>query len=176
MANCCPDTNSSQFFVTLAECSQLDGKHVVFGQVVDGMHVIRDIAKVPTDMYDKRRIPVHIIDCGEVVPEDRLLASELAEEYANERNAFRQYIKRRDEKASAKESVTLKVPGDRKEEDKQDEKEDDLEDMVAKLKAGGSYLTDETAKRRAEIIMKMNQALKMNNKAVLEEQERLTDP
>ena len=48
--------------------------------------------------------------------------------------------------------------------------------MVTKLKAGGSYLTDDTAKRRAEIMMKMNQALKMNNKAVLDEQERLTDP
>ena len=44
------------------------------------MQVIRDIAKVPTDMYDKPRIPVHILDCGEVDTADRLTAAELAEE------------------------------------------------------------------------------------------------
>ena len=64
MANCGANTNASQFFVTLKECPHLDGKHVVFGQVVEGMQTIRDIAKVPTDMYEKPKIPVHIVDCG----------------------------------------------------------------------------------------------------------------
>jgi peptidyl-prolyl isomerase G (cyclophilin G) len=50
----------------LKECPHLDGKHVVFGQVIDGMDVLREMAKVPTDVQDKPRIPVHIFDCGEL--------------------------------------------------------------------------------------------------------------
>jgi len=60
MANAGPNTGSSQFFINLVNNNFLDGKHPVFGEVVEGMDVVDKIAQVKTNGQDKPLTPVVI--------------------------------------------------------------------------------------------------------------------
>ncbi|XP_009108112.1 peptidyl-prolyl cis-trans isomerase [Brassica rapa] len=65
MANSGPNTNGSQFFICTAETSWLDGKHVVFGKVVEGMEVVKAIEKVGSSSGTTKK-KVVVADCGQI--------------------------------------------------------------------------------------------------------------
>ena len=66
MANAGKNTNGSQFFITTVVTSWLDGKHVVFGEIVEGMDVVRAIERVGSRSGNPSQ-RVTIVESGELL-------------------------------------------------------------------------------------------------------------
>ena len=65
MANRGPNTNGCQFILTTSPCPSLDGNHVAFGRVIDGMAVLKKIESIANHKEESLRYPVVITECGE---------------------------------------------------------------------------------------------------------------
>jgi len=68
MANAGPNTNGSQFFITTVATPWLDGKHVIFGEVLDddSLAIIKEIEGLKTDMRDRPAAGVRVASCGQL--------------------------------------------------------------------------------------------------------------
>ena len=94
MANSGPGTNGSQFFITLVPTPHLDGKHTVFGRVIDGMDVVNAIAKVEKGASDK---PVTDIVITKALVHR---IGDKAEAFKTDEASFQDEIKNLDKKAA----------------------------------------------------------------------------
>eukprot|EP00439_Symbiodinium_sp_Y106_P073962 s3710_g14.t1 len=178
MANKGRNTNGSQFFITLKRSVQLDNKHIAFGQVVEGMDVIRAVAAVPTDRDERPRVTCSIVGCGEVgaktssgleqQSEMSKLIQGLTEEEVPKVNAAQQGKQILAGKPGGA-ALGGEISGTalkRKAQEEEPETEG----------AGIPLPKTEREKRLYQLRLKMNQSRSANNKEVVEEQKRESDP
>ncbi|EEB07326.2 cyclophilin family peptidyl-prolyl cis-trans isomerase Cyp4 [Schizosaccharomyces japonicus yFS275] len=80
MANAGPDSNGSQFFITTTPTPWLDGRHVVFGEVLEGYDIVEAISRVQRDARDKPIKDVKIVKSGVLAEEEEKSDKEAQEE------------------------------------------------------------------------------------------------
>jgi hypothetical protein len=176
MANAGPNTNGSQFFLTFRDTPHLDGKHVVFGQLLEeggGMDVLRMIEAVATGGRDKPRVDVVVLDCGQVGERVREGEEEEEEEVVVVGKGKKQGQEQEQEQ----------------EEEEEEEEEDFEEEQQEQQEEGGrataeaeeedevdtSGMTD-AQRRLFQLKLKLNQGRKLNRLAVKEEHARKSTP
>lgn len=198
MGNHGRNTNSSQFIITLQSCPQLNDKHVVFGQVINGMEVVKQMGKIPTDTNQRPKNKILIYGCGDYdmsrihlredvfketihsILQDRAnkekvktMGPEEAEKYRKlkKKSAFdNEQVYSDNEAIKKKDELSHSL----NESDSEDEDEDDNEKNNAFLASISNCSNKEELIQKYNIMKsKITEATNLNNKSVIEENEAL---
>ena len=132
-------TNGSQFFVTTVPTPHLDNKHVVFGEVLTGKSIIRQMENTATGADDKPNVDCTITDCGELTGEEALSAGKKAPDATGDPyEDFPEDQKQGDEELNGPEVV--KIATDLKDMGNKAFKEQKLDIGLSKYQKGLRYL------------------------------------
>eukprot|EP00954_Amorphochlora_amoebiformis_P005150 405462-Amorphochlora_amoeboformis.AAC.1 len=168
MANCGPNTNGSQFFITFRSTPHLNDKHVVFGRLVENLELLRRIEQAKTDSRDRPVVDITIAECG-MLTEEAAPAPKEANEEEIDLGIDSDDDDDDDEeskKAAASSSSTRKPSDGGKSKDEEDE---DLEAIAAKMKGMSAR-----QRKMFELKLKLNQSRKVNRRQAAEEKKRFT--
>ena len=197
MVNKGRNTNNSKFMITLKPLPDLDGKNVVFGQVIGGMEVVREISKVPLDIKSRPIKRVTIFNCGDydlrrihitedpfknltnAIHEERLykekimiMGPEETEEYKQKRrndpfSTIQEYENENEHNINNENQFNEYILD---EFDDDDEEEDTINKRISEK------FNKQTFQKFMELKAKMNEARNLNTLAVKEETFKQSDP
>jgi cyclophilin family peptidyl-prolyl cis-trans isomerase len=178
-----PNTNSSSFIITLSECEELDGKSVVFGQVVEGLQVLKTMEKTPIDSFFKPKVPIRVFNCGQLGDGREHVKFEEFRDQIKIYRAFEEKKAQRKEEHLRQYYQLLNTTGENQIEiiDPQDEKnngtEDEESEEFEEFEENQEKISENSLTARlAHLKKSLKQAKKANQQAVLEEDEKNINP
>lgn len=162
MANAGPNTNGSQFFITFRSAPHLNGKHCVFGRLVDGLSLLRDIEVLRCGQGNKPIQEVCITNCGMESAFAATEEKETAKKPAADNRANDEEIELSDDSSS--------------DDDSDDEDEEDEKDEENKPAAQAPVPTFANPRQQKlfELRLRLNKCRKSNHREVVAERKRLS--
>ena len=149
--------NNSKFLITLKHIPWFDGKHVVFGQLINGMEIINQIEEIETDNDGKPSKTITIVNCGEIIKKnnENNIDNKVEENKIEEKNNEGNSIKKEENDIEKKE---LK---EEKQENNNDKNETEINNLTGdKIEENGVKVEDNKLKD------KENENIKFNNEEI----------